>query len=125
MTMRTPFRQINGSGSAKSGTHHFWHQRLTAIILLPLTVLFIALIVVLAGQDYDTTLNVLAKPYISIPVFLFIVAGVYHMQIGMQVIIEDYAHGGTKVICIILNNLFSLAVGLASAFAVLKISFGM
>lgn len=125
MSMRTPLRQIRGYGSAKSGTHHFWMQRLTSIILLPLMVFFLALIVVLAGEGYAATLEILAKPYISLPLAVFIIVGVYHMQIGMQVVIEDYVHGAAKVACIILNNLFSWAVGLAAVFAALKISFGM
>jgi succinate dehydrogenase / fumarate reductase, membrane anchor subunit len=125
MTMRTPFRQVSGLGAAKSGTGHFWHQRLTGLLMLPLMVLCIALILSLLGKTYVETLDALARPVIAIPVFVFIAAGIYHMQIGMQVIIEDYVHGGAKVVCLVLNNVFALLVGFALLFAVLKISFGM
>ena len=30
MSMRTPLAKVRGLGSAKSGTEHFWLQRLTA-----------------------------------------------------------------------------------------------
>ncbi len=125
MTMRTPLKQVRGIGSAKSGTHHFWMQRLTSIILLPLTVFLLALVVMVAGESYEVTLAILAKPYVALPLAVFIIAGVYHMQIGMQVVIEDYLHGAAKVTSVILNNLFSWGIGLAAAFAALKISFGM
>ena len=31
MSIRTPLGRVRGLGSARSGTAHFWHQRLTAV----------------------------------------------------------------------------------------------
>ena len=36
MSIRTPIARVRGSGSARSGTGHFWHQRLTAVANVPL-----------------------------------------------------------------------------------------
>ena len=40
MSLRTPLARVKGTGPAGEGTGHFWHQRLTAIALIPCVVWF-------------------------------------------------------------------------------------
>ena len=102
-TMRTPLGRVRGHGSAKSGTSHFWHQRLTAIANVPLTIAFVAIVML-----------------------LFIGSVTYHMKLGMQMIIEDYVHDDRwKFAALIANIFFAIAVGAACAYAMLKLSFGV
>ena len=51
MKFRTPLARVRGLGSAKSGTHHWWMQRLSAIALVPLSLWFVASLV--AGRLVD------------------------------------------------------------------------
>jgi succinate dehydrogenase / fumarate reductase, membrane anchor subunit len=124
-TMRTPLKNVRRLGSAKEGADHFWKQRVTAVALLFLGAIATALIVSLAGADHATVKRALANPLVSLMFLLLIGAGVVHMRLGMQVIIEDYVHTeGKKILLLMLNSFFSIAVGVACVFAVLKLSFG-
>jgi succinate dehydrogenase / fumarate reductase membrane anchor subunit len=126
MSLRTPLGHVRGLGSARSGTRQFWHQRLTSVAGVPLSIFFVVLVVSLIGRNHAAAVQILGSPWIAILMLLFILTIIYHMQIGMQEIIVDYAHGeASKFVLLIANTFFSLVIGLASAFAVLKISFGV
>lgn len=123
--MRTPLGKVRGLGSAKEGTHHFWMQRMSAVALVPLVVFFVGLLVCLNGANYAEVRASLANPFVALVMALFVLAGVYHMRLGMQIVIEDYIHGeGLKIVCVMLNTFFAIVVGGASLFAILKLSFG-
>jgi succinate dehydrogenase / fumarate reductase membrane anchor subunit len=122
--MRTPLKNVRRLGSAKEGADHFWIQRVTAVANLFLSIFLIGLLLTLAGQAYEVVHKALAKPYVALALLLLVISGVIHMRIGMQVIIEDYVPGeGKKIVLLMLNTFFAIAVGASCAFAVLKLSF--
>jgi len=124
-SMRTPRRRVAGLGSARSGTGHFWLQRLTALANVPLVLAFLAILVSVAGESHEVVLATLRYPLVAIVMLLALLSVVFHMRIGMQVVIEDYVHGeGAKILCLVANTFFAVAMGFAGAFAILKISFG-
>jgi succinate dehydrogenase / fumarate reductase membrane anchor subunit len=123
---RTPLARVRGLGSAKTGTAHFWHQRLTAVANVPLTIAFVLIVVALLGRNHAAAQQILGTPLVAIVMLLFIGSVTYHMRIGMQVIIEDYVHEETaKLALIMLNTFFAVAIALASAYAIFKLSFGV
>ncbi len=123
--MRTPLNKVRGLGSAKEGTDHFWRQRVTAVANVFLISFFVILVISLQGGSYEDVAGALGNPLISILMLLVILSGVYHMKLGMQVIIEDYIHGeGIKFLSLMANSFFCAVIGLACIFAVLKLGFG-
>ena len=126
MSMRTPLRKVRGWGSAKSGTEHFWHQRLTAMANIPLTIGFVVVVASLRGRNHAAVGQILGSPLVAMLMLLFILSASIHMRIGMQVIIEDYVHDEfAKFTLLIANSFFTIVVALTSAFAILKLSFGV
>lgn len=123
-TLQTPRARVNFLGSAKSGTHHAWMMRLTSFALLPLTIAFILIALSLVGRDYQSARVLLGSPCPAILMLLFVGVGAYHMVLGMQVIIEDYVHSErAKHLAVMANSCFGLLVGIASIYAVLRLSF--
>lgn len=125
MNMRTPLSKVRGLGSAKSGTEHFWHQRLTAVANIPLIIFLVFFCVAHVGSSQAEMTSAIANPLVALMLLFTIISVTWHMRLGMQVIIEDYVHAeGPKLAGLVANTLFCAAIALTGLFAVLKISFG-
>jgi succinate dehydrogenase / fumarate reductase membrane anchor subunit len=125
MSIRTPLAHARGLGSAKSGTGHWWAQRLTAVALIPLTVWFVVSIVILTGSGYDAALAWIGNPLTAVLLVLLIVGGFHHMQLGLQVVVEDYVHTRwLEIALLIAIKGGSILFGAIGIFSVLKIAFG-
>ena len=122
-SMKTPLAQARGLGAAKSGFAHWWHQRLTALAMIGLASWMCALVVLLAGADFDSAMAVLSHPVNAALVMLFIGVGFWHSSLGLQVVLEDYvAHEGVRLALIILIRMALMVLGVISLLSVLKIA---
>ncbi len=105
-------------GSAKTGTDHWWHQRLTAIALVPLAIWFVGLLPSLAGASYPEFRALMGDPLAAVPMVLVVGIGLWHMKLGIQVVIEDYIHHpplqfGLQIALSLANGLL-IAAGIVS-----------
>lgn len=120
----TPAARVRGLGAAKSGTGHFWLTRVTGLANAVLTVAFVIIVLKLIKTDYAGAMKLIGQPLVAILMLLFTLSAAVHMRLGMQVIIEDYVHSeGKKIILLMLNTFFAIAVGLSAAYSILKIGF--
>lgn len=125
MRMQTPLNRIRGLGPARSGTTHFWWQRLTSVASIFLSLFVVLSIVFHIGDDYQSVRAYLGSPFVSVGLMLFILATVFHMYLGFKVIIEDYVQSeGWKILLLMGNTFYSFVIGFACLFAILKLSFG-
>jgi succinate dehydrogenase membrane anchor subunit len=124
--MRTPMRRVRGLGAGHSGTGEFWHQRVTSVAGIPLTIGLFVIVIGLLGRSHAAVVQILGSPIVAIIMLLFIVNMAYHMWIGMQEIIIDYVHEDKlKLASLMANTFFAIGVAFASCYAILKLSFGV
>jgi succinate dehydrogenase / fumarate reductase membrane anchor subunit len=125
-SMRTPLGRVRSLGASHSGTSDFWRQRVTAVAMVLLILPVIVVVMMLLGRNQAGAAQILGSPLVAIILLLFIIASAWHMKIGMQVVIEDYVQNEKlKLAAIMANNFFSVAVALASIYAILKLSSGV
>ena len=125
-SLRTPLGRVRNLGASHSGTSDFWRQRLTAVAMTLLIIPVIVVVMMMLGRNQAGAAQILGSLPVAIILLLFIVASAWHMKIGLQVVIEDYVHNETlKLAAVMANQFFSVAVALASIYAILKLSSGV
>jgi succinate dehydrogenase / fumarate reductase membrane anchor subunit len=121
--METPRKTAQGLGSAKSGTAHFIAQRVTAVALVPLVAWFLIALVTAFQGGYAGARDFVADPVNAVLLVLLISAAFHHMQLGLQVVIEDYIERhGTRAALLILNVFAAVALWVAAVVSILKIA---
>ncbi len=122
--LRSPLSKVRGLGSAKDGTHHFWHQRLTALLLIPL-VLWIGFSIAALPVDHATLVSWVQQPSVTVLLVLLIFVTFYHAKLGLQVVIEDYVSSHAhRTTTLLISNFLCLLLGIIGVVSIFKISFG-
>lgn len=124
MQFRHPLARVRGLGSAKSGTHHWWMQRVTSIALVPLAIWFIyAFLQMATGVSVDIAAW-MQNPCNAVLLIAFLGASAYHSQLGVQVVVEDYVHcAKIKLALLLLNTLGTWFAFLVAVMAIAKLHF--
>jgi succinate dehydrogenase / fumarate reductase membrane anchor subunit len=74
------------------GIKHWKYSRVSSILLIPLTIWFVAFFSKNFGMPFEQVSNSLSRPLNFLLMFTFITATIFHLQQGLQVIIEDYVY---------------------------------
>ena len=123
MVAGTEIGRVRGLGSAKQGSHHWIMQRITAVGNLLLVLWFLITLMQMPGYDYETMVTWLSSPFAAVPMILLVVSVFWHFRLGLQVAIEDYAQGGTRIFLLMLLNFYAVGGAALAIFAVAKIAF--
>ncbi len=123
--LRTPLSVAKGRGSSGSGTEHFWHQRITAVALVPLVIWFCFSVAALPAMDHASITAWLSAPFNAILMIAAIIAIFFHASLGLQVVLEDYvSQHGIRTIAIIVVKLLCFLLAITGVFSVIKIALG-
>ncbi len=121
MKYRSPLAKAVGLGSAKTGTSHWWMQRVTAVALVPLSFWLIIFLDLSLNAPYQEMVAWLSSPLNTLGMVAWLLAVFYHAALGLQVVIEDYiAAEGVKIVAVWTVNLGFLLLVLAALIAVFR-----
>ena len=122
-SMQTPLAAVRGLGSAKSGLHHWWNQRMTAVAMVPLVIWMVSLCILMTGASYQDALAIASHPANATVLILFVAVGFWHAILGLQVIIEDYvAAEGLRLVLIVVIRMFAIALAALSILSILRVA---
>ncbi len=121
--MRSQLGRVRGYGASHTGSHHWKVERITAIALVPLTVWFVIAVLGHLGADQPAIAAWAARPLNAALLLALIVMTFHHMQLGLQVVYEDYIHNiPRREAAILCTKGVSLLLGLLAVVAVLKLA---
>ncbi len=120
----TPKRRVEGTGSAHKGAGAWIKERVSSLALIPLTIWGLWSATVIAGGGADGATAWLRQPLNAGLLAVTVLASLYHMQLGLKVVVEDYIHRPfTKALCLLLNLFLCLALAAVALLAILKVAF--
>jgi succinate dehydrogenase / fumarate reductase membrane anchor subunit len=125
MSLRSPIGRVLGLGAAKEGVSHWWSQRVTSVALVLLGVWFVASLLRMPTFGHEFVAAWVAMPLNAVLLLLLVGTMIYHSQLGVQVVVEDYVHHhGLKIVTMLLLTFAHVVLAALAIFAVLRIAFG-
>jgi len=126
MSLRSDLGRVKGLGSAKEGVHHWRLQRITAIALVPLSLWFVVSLLCVFNGTHAEVVEWVAAPYVTVLLVALTVLLFWHLQLGLQVVIEDYVHTAFKQIALQIALRVAAGFGaLVAIVSILKISLAL
>lgn len=120
----TPLNRVRGLGAAQGGVEHWWTQRLTAVALVPLGLWLAFALLGLEDLSYAPVVEWVGQPITSVLLVLTAAAALHHSYLGVQVVVEDYVHGATKVAVLVLSAFVHVVLAVAAVVSILRVAFG-
>ncbi|MGC1496875.1 MAG: succinate dehydrogenase, hydrophobic membrane anchor protein [Sulfitobacter sp.] len=122
MAYLTDRKRAAGLGSAKSGTAHAWSMKVSSVALLILIPFFVFTFGAALGGTYEEILAYYSRPFPAIIAALTLLVGFKHFNDGVQTLIEDYVHGLSQKIALIVMTCISYGAAAVGVFAIAKLA---
>jgi succinate dehydrogenase / fumarate reductase, membrane anchor subunit len=116
--------RVLGRGSAHEGAHHWRVQRLTAVALALLALWFVISLLLLPSLDYLALRDWASHLGNAALLGLFVATLCWHSQLGVQVVIEDYVHGGLRFASLVASAFLHVLLAVLGVLAVARIAVG-
>lgn len=124
VVMRSQLGRARGLGAARTGTGHWWAERVTSVALVPLTLWFVYAAIHLSGMPRAAVAQWASQPLVATLLAALVLTTFHHMQLGLQVVMDDYIHGErTRMLSLMAMKGTTVMLALASIIAVLKLAF--
>ena len=105
------------------GIASWYEMALSAAALVPLTLWFVASVIVLSGASHGEVVLWMARPHNTVLLLALIGATFWHAALGLQVVIEDYIRKDTaRLATMLAMKVAMLLLALFAAVAVLKVA---
>lgn len=124
MSGGTELKKVRGLGSAHHGSHHWLMQRVSAVGNIMLVGWLVISFALLPDLSYDTMVAWLQKPITAVAMILMLANLFWHIRMGLQVLIEDYLKGASRIFALVLLNFYTIACAAIGIFSVARIAFG-
>ena len=111
--------------SDRHGAGEWSAERLSSLILVPLTLWGLWSGFTLSGAGYDAALDWFRSPVNAVLLALTLVVSVWHMQMGLKVIVDDYIHKpGSRSALLGLIGLLCVLIAAAGVFFIVRLALG-
>jgi succinate dehydrogenase / fumarate reductase membrane anchor subunit len=125
MSLESPLGKFLGHGSAKSGTEHWLSQRVSAVALVPLAIWFVVALLGMGSFAHADVVAWMSQPLHAILLILLVVTLLYHSQLGVQVVVEDYVRTGwLNVLTLMVAKFAHVVAGVACIYSIVILSVG-
>jgi succinate dehydrogenase / fumarate reductase, membrane anchor subunit len=119
----TELGRVRGLGSAHSGAHHWWQERISgALALIPVVFLLVSLIL-LPDLQFATVREWAGEPLPALALAALVLTSLWHNRLGLRVFIEDYAHvRSNRIAIMLLLDVATWAAGLFALYCLVRIA---
>lgn len=121
----TELGRVRGLGSAHSGAHHWWMERISGVFALIPTVFLLVSLLLLPDLQYATMREWIGRPLPAIAMTALLITSLWHNRLGLRVFIEDYAHvPSNRIAILLLLDIVTYAAAFFGLYCLVRLALG-